>query len=376
VVKFIHTADWQIGMKAAHVGSVGEMVRSERIKSAGRVFDVARQHGAAFILVAGDTFEDNAVDRVLVQKIADVLAAFPGPVYITPGNHDPLVPGSVWEHAAWKSHANLHVLAEAKPLDIAGATLWPSPLHEKHSTKDPTRWMDARNSPSIAIGVAHGTVQGVSQDELDYPIARDAASRAGLDYLALGHWHSTANYEDTNGAVRMAYSGTHEATKFGEPRSGNVLLVEIADRGSTPIVTSVRTGGLTWKTIERETRESGDLVRLREEINSLAEADKTLLDVRLRGVLHPGEQAELTRIDELVRARFLYGRIDHAKLLPAPQDESWLANLPVGLMREVAGRLKTLSDPTATDGRPDYATPEVASRALLELYRMTGEAKT
>ena len=40
--------------------------------------------------------EDNAVDRVQVQKVADVLAAFTGPVYLIPGNHDPFSPGSVW----------------------------------------------------------------------------------------------------------------------------------------------------------------------------------------------------------------------------------------------------------------------------------------
>jgi type I restriction enzyme R subunit len=49
------------------------------------------------------TYKHNGVDRVLVQKVADILAGFGGMVYVIPGNHDPLVPGSVWEHPAWKS---------------------------------------------------------------------------------------------------------------------------------------------------------------------------------------------------------------------------------------------------------------------------------
>ena len=48
----------------------------------------------------------------------------------------------------------------------------------------------------------------------------------------------------------MAYSGTHETTKFGERDSGNALLVEIASRGSTPVIESIRTGGLQWTVIE------------------------------------------------------------------------------------------------------------------------------
>ncbi len=116
MVKFIHTADWQIGMKAAHVGAVGQTVRDERLEAARRVIEAATSHRADFIIVAGDTFEDNAVDRVSVQKVADILGSFSGPVYIISGNHDPLVPGSVWNHPAWPSHSNLHLLIRAEPL--------------------------------------------------------------------------------------------------------------------------------------------------------------------------------------------------------------------------------------------------------------------
>ena len=51
----------------------------------------------------------------------------------------------------------------------------------------------ADGSGAIAVGLAHGTVEGVPQDPPEFPIARDAAARAGLDYLALGHWHSTVD---------------------------------------------------------------------------------------------------------------------------------------------------------------------------------------
>ena len=73
-MKFLHTADWQIGMRAAHVGEAGVRVRAERLVTARRVIEAARSEGAQFIVLAGDTFEDNGVDRILVQKITDILA--------------------------------------------------------------------------------------------------------------------------------------------------------------------------------------------------------------------------------------------------------------------------------------------------------------
>ena len=207
-MRFLHTADWQVGMKASHVGEAGTRVRDERVAAARRVVEAARAAGADFILAAGDTFEDNGVDRVLVQKVADILVGFGGPVYLIPGNHDPLVPGAVWDHPAWKASANVHVLREERPVEIPGGTLYPCPVRAKHSGKDPTAWIPVEEDRGIRIGLAHGTVEGVHQEEPDYPIARDAATRHGLDYLALGHWHSTATYAGPDGTTRMAFQGT------------------------------------------------------------------------------------------------------------------------------------------------------------------------
>ena len=373
MVKFIHTADWQIGMKAAHVGAVGSRVRAERLESAKRVVQVAADRQADFIIVAGDTFEDNAVDRVLVQKVADILGSFSGPVYLTSGNHDPLVSGSVWEHSAWKSHSNLHVITKAEPIELDNATLYPCPLFEKYSTLDPTAWIDANDNSKISIGIGHGTVEGILQAAPDYPIPPDAATRSGLDFLGIGHWHSYATYPSADGAVRMAYSGTHETTKFGERDSGNALLVEIAQRHSAPVLESIRTGGLQWEVIEHSLTAVGDAARIREQIESLSDVSNTLVDLRVGGVLHHEDQAELVRIEELMQARFLYGRIDTSKLAPSPSDESWLAAIPGGVMQSVAQRLQALSDSGNAVNRPDGATPEVATRALLELYRMVQE---
>ena len=91
-MKFLHTADWQIGMRAAHVGAAGVRVREARLDAARRVIEAGRQAGVEFVVVCGDTFEDNGVERVLVQRVADILAGFGGPVYVTPGNHDRVKP--------------------------------------------------------------------------------------------------------------------------------------------------------------------------------------------------------------------------------------------------------------------------------------------
>ena len=124
-MKFLHTSDWQIGMKAESVGNHAGHVREERLEAAKRVVQAARDHGAELIVVTGDTFEDNAVDRLLVRRVGEILRSFPGPVYLIPGNHDPLVPGSVWEHGVWAEAANLTLLGASEPVELdEGAMAW------------------------------------------------------------------------------------------------------------------------------------------------------------------------------------------------------------------------------------------------------------
>jgi len=350
-------------MKASGLGDAGARVRDERLEAGRRVVEEARRRDVEFILVAGDLFEDNAVDRVLVQKVVDILAAFAGPVFVIPGNHDPLVPGAVWDHPSWKSATNIHVLREATPVEVPGGMLFACPALEKHSGRNPTAWIPAEQTGGIRIGLAHGTVEGVRQDEPDYPIPRDAAQRAGLDYLALGHWHSCVTYPGPEVAPQMAYSGTHESTKFGERDSGNVLIVEITASGSPPAVKLVRTGGLDWVTVKKEVREPGDLAAVREQIESLPNGGNTLVDAVVSGLLTAAERAELEHIEQILNSRFLWGRLDASDLRPSPEDESWIGNLPAGIIRDAAVRLR--DNPGAS--------PEIAARALMELYATAGE---
>lgn len=372
-MKFLHTADWQLGMKGSHLGHAASRVREERLSAARRVIDTARNHNVEFLVIAGDTFEDNAVERGLIQKAADILASSPVPVYILPGNHDPLTPGSVWGHPAWKSAENVHVLRDEKPVNILGGIIYPCPVKEKHSRKDPTAWIPSTQKSLMRIGIAHGTVEGVHQSEPDYPIPRDAALRSNLDYLALGHWHSTASYSTSKRAERMAYSGTHETTGFGERDSGNVLIVDIPSPGSVPVITPVKTGRLKWKTIEIEILYSGDLATVREVLESEENPESTLISLQLKGLFHTENHNEISRIHDILDSRFLFGRVDSLGLRPSPRDSSWIDSLPPGILQNVAARLQQLADPQYTEKRPDGASLEAASRALLELYTIISE---
>jgi hypothetical protein len=90
-------------------------------------------------------------------------------VYVIPGNHDPAIAASLWQHPSW-NRPNLNVSLEEVPIEAApGVTLYPCPLTSKSSRIDPTAWIAQAGGSGVRIGLAHGTVQGASvvEDELN-----------------------------------------------------------------------------------------------------------------------------------------------------------------------------------------------------------------
>ena len=82
-MKFIHTADWQIGMKATGMGKAAAVVRDSRIHSIENIFEAAEKNDAEFILVCGDVFEDNQVSIETVKKVVSIFNKHPEmPIYV------------------------------------------------------------------------------------------------------------------------------------------------------------------------------------------------------------------------------------------------------------------------------------------------------
>ena len=311
-VRFIHTADLQIGMKASHVAKAADEVRKARVETAGRIAALAKQKNVDFLLVAGDLFEDNAVGNDVVHQVLHALEkAAPTPVYILPGNHDLLVPGGIYERAAFRSGPrNVHVLRSTEPVMIGDAALLPSPIQQKNSDRDPTRvFLETSSSANerIKIGVAHGSprIEGKYKPD-DHPIALDAAERYGLDYLALGHWHSWLQINP-----RMLMPGTPEPTNFGES-SGRAALVSIDAPGALPSVEKLQVAGLRWEErgFDAEAGASALDHDVKAWIGELEDPARSLVRVRLVGPITSDVEGIVVELDDWLRARVMYSEID------------------------------------------------------------------
>jgi len=279
LVQFIQTSDWQIGMKGGGLGDAGPIVRKVRIESIHNVLRAAQEQKVDFVLLCGDIFEHNMVGQEDVKKVVTIFNQYPDiPLYLLPGNHDILGADCVYNREIFQRVNYLKILSTNDPVEFPGAILHPCPILSKFTKRDLTEKIPVVHEvDEIQIGVAHGTLEGKSPvarwEDVDLPIDPSCIDRTGIDYLALGHWHSHRTFEDSTGVTRIAYSGTHEQTRYSEDDAGQCLLVQIDEKGDTPKIEPIKTGQLTWASREFEMKDSSSLIELKNYFESIKDID-------------------------------------------------------------------------------------------------------
>ena len=300
-MKFMHTADWQLGSRFSQFGTNSEALREARFKTLERTLKLASENEAEFFLIAGDLFEDNQVHDSIVTRALDLFGSFPEmKIYLLPGNHDPYTgPGCVWNRPCMDAApTNVHVFKEPQCVELSKGFLLASPLKQKKSTTDPSLLLDelVKELPedAVKIGITHGSIAIPSlHQENDFPIHPEAATRAGLHYLAVGHWHGWSTFDEG----KIVMPGTPEPDRFDQQNSGYVAVVEMNSQG-TPQCRQESVGTLNWVTQEIEFGGEDDCKQLLmhhyEELP--AEKDQCVIRCTLQGHLSPSQALEMEQL--------------------------------------------------------------------------------
>ena len=81
----------------------------------GRARALAADAGAEFVVVAGDVFEDNQLAPQVISQSLEAMRAIGIPVYLLPGNHDPLDASSVYTSALFTAECPANVTVLDRP---------------------------------------------------------------------------------------------------------------------------------------------------------------------------------------------------------------------------------------------------------------------
>jgi DNA repair exonuclease SbcCD nuclease subunit len=370
MIRFLHTADWQIGTQfgqfdaeeAAHLAEARfETVRRIASEAAGRRVDA--------VLVAGDVFDLQTVSDTVIRRLFGALAGFSGAWIMLPGNHDAALVESVWTRAQRLNCISANVQVVLTPgvvlLDALKCAFLCAPLTQRITYDDTTAFFDQTETPRgyFRVGLAHGSVSGILQEGIDStnPIEPTRAETARLDYLALGDWHGHLQVNS-----RTWYAGTHEQDRFRANDPGFMLDVTLEEPGALPAVQAVPVGKYRWLRWEEDIVVPSDVDALKTRLQALGAADVLKLDVRGSTDLGSAEAVRLA-VDE-ARARVRAMRVDMSELQVQPTADD-LAALGVqsGYLGKVVARLRDL--------QADPQQAKLAAQALLLLAQFQREAR-
>ena len=230
MIRFLHTADLHLGKPFGRFPEeLRGRLREARHASIARLAAAARAHGAADILVAGDSFDSQTPAPATLRQALHAMAADPGlRWWLLPGNHDSLAAGDLWQRIARDAPPNVRPLVTPAPVEIApGAWLLPAPCTQRRPGRDLTAGMADAATPAgaLRIGLAHGAVQSFSEDGNPALIPPDRAETAGLAFLALGDWHGQLRI-----GPRTWYAGAPEADGFQHATAPGAVLVDARRR--------------------------------------------------------------------------------------------------------------------------------------------------
>jgi DNA repair exonuclease SbcCD nuclease subunit len=372
-MRFLHTADWQLGMTRHFLaGDAQPRYSAARRDAVAGLGALAAEVGAEFVVAAGDVFEHNQLAPQVIGQSLEAMRAIGVPVYLLPGNHDPLDASSVYTSALFTAECpdNVRVLDRAGIHQVRpGLEIVAAPWRSKAPTTDLVAEVleELSSGPAIRVLVAHGGVD-VLDPNRDKPslirLARldEALARGALHYVALGDKHSLTQVGDTG---RVWYSGSPEVTNFDDVESdpGHVLVVDIDEAGGTVSVAPRRVGHWRFVTLHRQVDTSRDIADLDMNLDGFGEKERTVVRLALTGSLSITDRAALDAcLDRYARLFAWLGLWErHTDLAVIPADGEFT---DLGIGGFAAAAVDELVA-TARDGDAQSAVDAQAALALL-----------
>jgi exonuclease SbcD len=323
MLRLIHTADVHLGARHTDFGDKAAALRERQFAAFAASIDLALAEKVDLFLVAGDLFDSNVQPRRTVDRAAAELRRLIEAkvrTVIVPGTHDVYDRSSIYRAYDLPALAGavgsdfLTVLAPDRPdvvLKAIDVVVHGPCFATKRAPHSPLRSLDATKDDRATwqVGLLHAAVAIPNQtdhDEVVITVEEIAASH--LDYLALGHWHSTS--QGKAGSTPWAYSGAPEAVAIDQDRAGSVLIVTLDEvAGRKQVTIEPRTVATTR--FERLDLDAASVASQPALIEQLAKrADPNLaLDVRLIGVRPETLDLEPVEVEVALAERFLRIRV-------------------------------------------------------------------
>ena len=235
MVKFIHMADLHLDMPFTNLNKekgLSAVRRKEQRDALKAVVDRAITEKVDFILIAGDFFEYNYVRKSTIDYIIELFSSVDIPIFISPGNHDPITEDSYYRTLEWPN--NVHIFSDLEKISLGNVNIYGKGFKTIKDNGEGLENFVVENEEELNIVLIHGTLDLPEAFSEGYnPLNSKQVKEWNADYIALGHIHKMN--EMKNNAV---YPGSLMSLGFDEPGEHGAMLVRLdKNKAKTEFIT-------------------------------------------------------------------------------------------------------------------------------------------
>ncbi len=227
MIRFLHAADLHLDSPFRSLTpEKAAQRRAELRQLPQQLCELAQQQRCELLLLAGDLFDAVGGYPESTEALQRAFRAFPGEVFIAPGNHDFYSAASPYAAGGWSE--NVHIFRSAQPervfLPTFDCAVYGAAFQEE-SAPALLEGFRVEDPDCINLMVLHG--DALNAQSPYNPISQAQIEASGLDYLALGHVHACSGPQQAGGTV-YAWPGCTAGRGFDETGEKGVLLGEVS----------------------------------------------------------------------------------------------------------------------------------------------------
>ena len=214
--KIIHAADFHLDASFTSLSPEKAKQRRDEQRETLRSFAQACE-GCDLVLLAGDLFDGSKVYLDTIEALKACFASIDAPIFIAPGNHDPYGENSPYAREDWGENVTIFTKQEIQRIELPQCDLYGAAYTE--GNWEPLRDFHVEDESRLNILLLH---TGAEYN----PITSQQIESSGLDYLALGHVHSTQIQQQEY--TTFAYPGCLMGRGFDECGKKGFLQVRLS----------------------------------------------------------------------------------------------------------------------------------------------------
>ncbi len=282
-MKFVHIADMHFDtpfLALSSKGDFGKIRRLDQREIFKKIIEYIKENKIEYFFISGDFYEHEFIRKSTIEYINELFKTIPETlIFITPGNHDPYIKGSMYESYEWSENVKIFT-SKIEKIETKEADIYGVGFNNFYAENLNVENIKIENKNKINILITHGSLNASNKLELQYnPISKNKLKELGFDYIALGHIHKPDYNTEPN--QNIVYPGSTIAMGFDELGKHGFIVGSIENKKLE--IAFIPVDNKEFKELELDITQVNDMEELTEKINNIYLEENCLYKIILIG---------------------------------------------------------------------------------------------